>query len=396
MGEQNDIFQLLNQMLGYLPAGIGDTLYTVLIFIFVIAVLVFVHEWGHYRAALSVGVHVKQFSIGFGKELFSKVDKNGTRWKVCLIPLGGYVEMLGQEDGKPVGKSDDDKSFANKTILQRAWIIFAGPFVNFVFAFVVLVGLMMVGEHKLMPQVGEVMQGTPAERAGLQPNDIVRVVNETEIVGWIDMVETIQSQAGRDVQLVIERDGKFIPITIRPELKIIKNIFGEDKKVGQIGISSSQNTFKVYHNPLTAIGLGAVRTYELTELTLQSIWKLITGIVSVDQLAGPLGIADMASDTAKHGSYALFMFMVIISINLGIINLLPIPILDGGQLVFLLVESIKGSPVGERAQMWGIRFGLVFVACLIVVSTTNDIRRFEWIDRVGNALFSDAEKVRDK
>jgi regulator of sigma E protease len=387
MSDSMDIFQMLNSLTGMLPGG--DLLYTVLIFVFVLGILVFVHELGHYKAAKSVGIFVEQFSIGFGKEIWGKIDSSGTRWKVCLMPLGGYVQMFGEYEGRAVEKKRQHESFTHKSVLQRAWVVVAGPLANFVFALVVLIGLMLIGEKKLTAEVGEVLPDMPAQAAGLQQGDVIRLIDELEVKDWDQLRDYVSAHPDRPLQLVVQRGERMLPILLTPKLETFTDPLGDEHQVGRIGIVPSYTTFDQRHDPLTAIKLGFVRMYEMTETTLVSIYRLATGTISAKHIAGPLGIADMAGATAEHGSYHLLMFMVIISINLGIINLLPIPMLDGGQLVYLLVEAIKGSPVSEAVQQWGMRLGFGLVACLVVLATHNDIRRFEWIESAKSLIIKD-------
>lgn len=370
-----DLFAALHKLAELDTTGISTIIYTVFVFIIVIGVLVFVHEWGHFTAARSVGVKVEQFSIGFGKEIWARTDKHGTRWKISLIPLGGYVQMMGQEDGKAITASDDPNSFASKPKWARAWIIFAGPFVNFLFAIVVLAGLFMFGEEKLYAQVGEVLPNTPAYEAQMQPNDKVLEIEGTPIAEWRDMVNVISERPNQPTQMSILRGEQRLNLVITPAAEEVPNLFGEPETVGRIGIQSAGETFKVYHNPIAAVGLGVKRTYELTGTMLVSIGKLLTGQVSAKHIAGPLGIADLAEESAQHGTAALLMFMVVISINLGIVNLLPIPVLDGGHLLFIGFETLFGKPPSEAIQMWGTRLGLALVLALVLFSTSNDLQR---------------------
>ena len=395
-----DLLQTLSQLFNAVPYG--DTIYTALVFIVVLSILVFVHEMGHFLAARSVGVRVNEFAVGFGREIWGRTDKRGTRWKICWLPLGGYVQLFGQDDLRAVklSKTKQKESFAHKTVLQRAWVIVAGPLANFVFALVVLAGLMMVGEQRLSPVIGEVLPETPAAAAGLQPGDRVQAIDGAPVGDWDDMRERISARAGETLMLTLLRPQAAEPahqeaaeqvqqpatapvfnevrLPLTPELQTITDVFGDEHQVGRIGISPSYETFTVYHGPLQALAEAGQKTWELTALTVTSIWKLITGALSTDQLSGPLGIANMAGNTAAEGGiYALFMFMVLISVNLAVLNLLPVPVLDGGHLLFLAYEAVFGRPPGERAQNWGLRFGLMFIVMLVCLSTFNDVMRLE-------------------
>ena len=365
-----------------------NVLETIGVFVGVLGVLVFVHEWGHYAAAKSVGIKVKEFAVGFGPALYRWHDKSGTAWKIGSIPLGGYVHMKGQEDGKAMEVSNDPDSFTSKTVLQRSWVVFAGPLVNFVFALLLLMGVMMWGEERLLPEIGGLQENMPALEAGLQEGDVVRVVNDVAVEHWDHLRELTGQSAEKTLQMVVERQGELIPITVTPEFVTYTDLLGDEHTVGRIGASPSGERFVIRHGIVGGLWRGVEKTWEMISLTYISIYKLIIGSVSPENLAGPLGIADMAKQSSDQGWYTLFMFMAIISINLGIINLIPIPILDGGHLLFFAIEAVKGSPVGEKTQEWSLRFGLVAILALVLFSTSNDVRRFA--DR-----FSEAEPAVD-
>jgi regulator of sigma E protease len=367
-----DFFQALSEWSTAVPGG--ETLYTVFVFLIVLGVLVFVHEWGHFAAAKSVGIKVEEFAIGFGRAIAQWTDRHGTIWKIGFIPLGGYVQMKGQEDGKPVTASGEPDSYASKTVGQRAWAVVAGPLANFVLALAVFIVLMWVGEQKLLPEVGHVQEGMPATGV-LQKGDSITAVNGTVVADWDTLQKLTSESANQELNMKIERGGKVIFVRLTPELTTFTDLLGDEHTVGRIGIGPSGATFSIAHGPLQGIWRGVEKTWEVTSLTFVSIYKLIIGAVSPEHIAGPLGIADLAGSSASHGTYHLLMFLAIISINLGIINLLPVPVLDGGHLIFLLLEKIKGAPVGEVAQVWSLRFGLGLILLLVVFATHNDLRR---------------------
>lgn len=352
----------------------GALIFTTVLFILVLSILVFVHEWGHYIAARSVGIKVDVFSIGFGRSIASWVDKNNTRWKIGWLPFGGYVQMFGQEDLKATSRSTKAGHFMSKTVLQRAWVICAGPLANLIFGFLLLITVMLTGEHRLLPQVGDVLPDMPSVGV-LQSGDTVQAINGQPIVDWDEMLTMVSDNAGQPLTFTINRNNTPQDVVITPQVKAFTDLLGDEHIVGRIGITPSYNTFVTYHGPANAIGRAAGKTWELTSLTVLSLYKLAIGAISADNLTGPLGIANLTGQTAASGLFALLMFMTVITINLCIVNLFPLPILDGGHLVFLVYEKIMGKPVGANAQEWLFRIGLACIIMLALFATTNDLRR---------------------
>ncbi|MFZ2620218.1 MAG: RIP metalloprotease RseP [Alphaproteobacteria bacterium] len=377
-----DLVQSLATWLAQFPGG--DTAFTVLVFVVVLGVLVFVHEYGHYAAARSVGVYVQEFAVGFGPAVARWRAKNGTNWKVGIIPLGGYVQMKGQVDGEVIKASAEPDSFAAKTLWQRAWIVSAGPLANFVLALAVYTGLMLHGEEVLLPVVGSFHEEVKvAQNAGMQVGDVIQVVNAAPIESWDDLVTEIAKTGGADIELVVKRAEQILPILVTPQTHTYTDLLGDVQVRPLIGIQPdySQVMTKTY-SPVAAMQRGAERTWEVVALTYYSLYKLIVGAVSADNIAGPLGIADLASQSAQNGTYALLVFLAIISVNLGVINLLPVPILDGGHLVFFAIEGLKGSPVSEKAQEWSLKTGFALIICLFLFATSNDIKRQGWLEKM--------------
>lgn len=356
----------------------GETMFTVGMFLVVLSVLVFFHELGHYAAARSVGIKVMAFSIGFGREVFGWTDKAGTRWKVGWLPLGGYVQMKGQEDLKPTKVSREKDSFAAKTIAERAWVVSAGPLANIVLAFVLLVAVMLTGEHRLKPEVGDVLADMPASGV-LQTGDGILQADGIKVTEWDDVQTYISEHPNLPVRLDIVRDGQPMSVTLTPKSTTFTDLLGDVHHVGRIGVAPSYATNVTQHPPGEAVVRAAERTWELTSLTLRSLYKLLIGAISPDNLTGPLGIADMTGQAASSGTFALLMFMVIISINLGIVNMFPLPVLDGGHLVFLALEKLRGKPLSEMTQEWAMRVGLTLIVMLALFSTLNDTKRMGWI-----------------
>lgn len=352
----------------------GDTVFTVVLFLFVLSVLVFFHELGHYAAARSVGIRVEAFSIGFGREIVGFRDKHGTRWKFGWIPLGGYVQMRGQEDLKPIESSVDPLSYGSKTLLQRAWVIVAGPLANLLLGFVLLMAIMLTGEHRLKAEVGAVQPDMPASGV-LQNGDTVLALDGQPIADWDAMQAYVSERAGQPVVVRVMRDGAEQDVQMTPTTTRFTDRLGDEHTVGRIGIAPSMATFVTVHPAGEALVRAAGRTWELTYLTVLSLYKLLIGAISPDNLTGPLGIADMTGQAASSGTFALMMFMVVISINLFVVNLFPLPVLDGGHLVLLALEGIRGRPLGALAQEWLMRVGLVLIVMLALFSTFNDTKR---------------------
>lgn len=372
-----------------------DTLNTVLWFLVVLSIIVFVHEWGHYWVARRNGVRVEVFSIGFGPEIFGWHDKSGTRWRVSAIPLGGYVKMFGMvEDGesdaqsflekgaddegadepRPVELSDEEKavSFAYKTVGQRAAIVFAGPAINFLFAMVVLAGIaMVVGVPELRVSVAEVMPNSAAAEAGLEADDVLVRINEAEIAGADVVQRVVSSSPGQTLPLTVLRGGREVTLSITPD-----SADSNGESVGRIGVRM-QSTIDGFSqlNPFSAAIFGIEKTFSITGQALVNIGNLLIGQGNFKDLGGPIAIAQMSGQAAEQGYLQLVFFMAVLSINLGLINLFPIPILDGGHLLFMGIEAVRGKPLNERAQEYGFRIGLALVLLLMVSVTWNDIVR---------------------
>lgn len=351
----------------------GTTAFTVVLFILVLGILIFVHELGHYLAARSVGIRVDAFSIGFGREIFGWTDKHGTRWKIALIPMGGYVQMHGQEDGKAYSSENDPDSFSAKAIWQRAWVIIAGPLFNLLFGFLLLLAVMLSGEHRLKAQVGQTVPDMPAA-AVFQPGDTILALNTEPVADWDAFQKKVQENLGAPIEATFDRNGEMLNATVTPKVTQFTDFLGNEHTVGRLGIAPSYDTFVVKHPPVEAITRAASRTWEITSLTVISLYKLVIGAVSADNLTGPLGIANLTGQTASSGLFALSMFMVVITINLCIVNLFPLPVLDGGHLIFLAYEKLRGKPVGPRAQEWAFRFGLACIIGLALFATMNDVK----------------------
>ncbi len=363
-------------------------------FLIVLTALVFVHELGHYAIARRNGVRVEVFSVGFGPELFGFTDKVGTRWKFSAIPLGGYVKMFGEaslETHQDVVMTADQKavSFSHKTLGQRAAIVFAGPAANFIFAIVILAGLFMaVGRP--MPQdfaeagIGGVVEDSAADQAGLMAGDRILAVDGKPIGDFFDLKSAVEASDGRPLAFEIQREDAVFTATVTPRIVTSTTDAGEIKAY-RLGVYAPGPNY-VRLGPFSAAWQAVSETWRLTLGTLAAVGEIIAGDRGTDELGGPLRIAKLSGDFAESGVVTLFGFMALLSINLGLINLFPIPILDGGHLLFYAIEAVRGRPLGERAQEYGLRIGLALILSLMVFVTINDFVHLSVLDFIRDLL----------
>jgi regulator of sigma E protease len=441
-------------------------LYSVLALIVTLGILVTVHEYGHYWVARRCGVKVLRFSVGFGKILWSRTDKNGTEFAIAAIPLGGYVKMLDEREG-PVADELLDQSFNRKTVWQRMAIVLAGPAANILFAIFAYWIMFMVGVSQVKPIVGELapqgiadnsglqsnqlitavdgqaveswqqvnfqllarigetgeieisagdqsyslaiqewlsnaeqpnpltdlgiqpyrpqvpailaelQDGKAAKQAGLLPGDLIEKVDGVAIQQWYDFVELVQASAGKALNIQIMRNQQALELTLIPGVRALEN----GKTVGFVGamvqppVIPDDFVTTLRYNPITALLKGAEKTWNMSVVTLDSIGKMIQGLLSVKNLSGPITIAKVANDSAQAGFEAFVGFLAYISIMLAIVNLLPIPVLDGGHFLFYVIEAIKGSPVSEKIQLMGMKLGMTMMLMIMVVAMFNDVSR---------------------
>ena len=358
------------------------TWYYIIIFLFVLTVLIYVHEWGHYWVARRNGVRVEVFSIGFGPEVFGWTNELGTRWKIGLIPLGGYVKMFGEnlsdEKGENTRQFTDEElavSFHHKSLAQRSSIVAAGPIVNFLFAILTFAALAMFeGTAKPLAVVGDVLSKSAASEAGLKKNDRILAINDSEIVFFSDLRRIVIDNPGKKLRFQILRNDKSTMLTAVPKTANGLDDAGNNTIIGVLGVRPNLE-FLVYerHNPAKALWIGLNQTFTMTINILDYIGDMITGKKTAEDLGGPIRIAQISGDMAKGGLSKLILLMAMLSVNLGLINLFPIPMLDGGHLAFYAVEAIRGKPIGPQLQEYGFRFGLILVLVLVVFVTWNDL-----------------------
>jgi regulator of sigma E protease len=352
-------------------------------FLVLLTPLVFVHELGHFLVARWCKVRVEVFSIGFGRELFGFTDKHGTRWKFSLLPLGGYVRMFGMaaselEGGEApprmMSEADRKVSFAEKKVWQRAAIVAAGPAANFIFAIVVFACLYATyGKQFTAPVLDEIVKDSAAAEAGLLPGDRILSLNGQEIATFEDLAEQILLNMDQPLQLSIDRAGQVLAIEATPRITVRKDLLGKEMKAALLGVASHTPGPVLTLGPVDALVTGAEDTYLKTVGMLKGVWQMISGQRSAEEIGGVLRIATISGTMADFGFYAFVSLAVILSINLGLINLFPVPMLDGGHLAYYAVEALRGRPLSDGAQEWGLKIGLAMVLSLMLFATWNDL-----------------------
>ncbi len=356
-------------------------LWTILFFILALAPLIFIHEMGHYLVARWCGIKAEVFSIGFGKRLFGWTDARGTDWRVCLVPLGGYVRFAG--DMSPVSEPNDSwldlpeaersVTFQSKPLWQRAAVVAAGPLTNLLLAVLIFAGFALAyGKSVTPPVVQEVVAGSPAQKAGLALGDRIVRINGSKIETFDALSAMVQDRPGMKLTLEFERGGAAETLEIVPAVRTEKDRFGNIFRYGQLGIGSSK-VERVDVSVIEAPIVGVQETISTLDRMIGGLWQIITGRRSVDELGGPIKIAQVSGQVATMGWLAFLNFVALISINLGFINLLPIPMLDGGHLTFYALEAIRRKPTSPRVMEFAFRSGLALVFGLMVFTTLNDL-----------------------
>lgn len=351
-------------------------------FLFVLTVVVFFHELGHFLVARWCGVRVLVFSVGFGPELVGFNDRHGTRWKISAIPLGGYVKFFGDEnaasvpDAEAVSQMSDAErreSFFYKPVRQRSAIVAAGPIANFLLAIVIFAAVFtLYGKQASPARVETVQPNSAALAAGFQPGDLIVSINGRKIETFTDMQRLVSTSAGESLTVEVDRGGARQTLKATPKLTEMKDNFGNVHRIGVLGITGARGE-PVKVDPLTAVKLGVEETWFVVERTLSYLGGVIVGRESADQLGGPIRIAQVSGQVATAGFVALIHLAAVLSISIGLLNLFPIPLLDGGHLLFYAIEGIRGRPLSDRAQEYGFRIGLAIVLLLMIFATFNDI-----------------------
>lgn len=355
-------------------------------FLFVLTIVVFFHELGHFLVARWNGVKVLTFSLGFGPELIGFNDRHNTRWKISAIPLGGYVKFFGDESEASVPSSEvlsamteEERkgSFHHKSVGARAAVVAAGPIANFILAIVIFTCLFtFFGKPSTTAQVDTVQAGSAAAAAGFQTGDVVKAIDGSTISSFSDMQRIVGVRAGEQLSFTIKRGNGTVELRAKPELKEIKDSFGNVHRLGVLGITRATAVGEVTTervNPATAFVLGVKETWFVVDRTIAYIGGVFTGREAADQVGGPLRIAQISGQVATIGLTALIHLAAVLSISIGLLNLFPVPLLDGGHLLFYAFEAVRGRPLSERAQEFGFRIGLGLVLMLMVFATYNDI-----------------------
>ena len=364
-------------------------------FLALLTVLVFVHEYGHYIVARWCGVRVEVFSIGFGPELIGRYDKHGTRWKVSAIPLGGYVKMFGQganllegEAGKAMSAEDRKVAFDYKSVWRRMAIVAAGPAANYLFAALIFTVIFAVhGKDVAAPVIGETLAGSAAAEAGLQPGDRIVSLNGTAIDDFNDIAEFVQLNLDQEIAIGIERSGTVQTVQVQPTISIEKDTLGNEIRLGRLGIKAAGKSDRIELGVGQAVYEGVTRVFDVSGKMLKGVWQIITGVRPADEVGGVLRIGYLSGEIAQIGIWQLVMFAAMLSVNLGLVNLFPIPLLDGGHLTYYCIEAVRGKPLGERTQEWGFRIGIAFVLGLMLFATWNDLVFLDVIGKL-RALFT--------
>jgi regulator of sigma E protease len=372
--------------MGSLGAFGGNLASYIVPFLFVLTIVVFFHELGHFLVARWCGIKVLVFSIGFGPEIVGFYDRYGTRWKISAVPLGGYVKFFGDDNAASAPDSEAARamtdaeravSFVHQRVGPRAAVVAAGPIANFILAILIFAGVFLLfGKQTTSARVDTVQPASAAEAAGFKPGDLVTAIDGEKIDSFSDMQRIVSISAGTPLNIEVERGGVRVTLKATPQLRELKDNFGNMHRLGVLGISRSMapgdiKTQKL--GPLAAVAAGVQETWFVVDRTLSYLGGVFTGREAADQLGGPIRIAQVSGQVASAGFVALIHLTAVLSVSIGLLNLFPIPLLDGGHLLFYAIEAARGRPLSERAQEVGFRIGLAIVVMLMIFATFNDI-----------------------
>ncbi len=373
---------------------------TVVYAIIVLGILIFVHELGHFLLAKLMGVSVEKFSLGFGPKLIGKTIGE-TEYLLSAFPLGGYVKMFGEggfieggeshhppeENGaaleqavapvmRELTEEEKSRSFAHKPVLARIAIVIAGPVFNLLFAWMIFIVLCMIGVPTVTTKIGEALKDKPAAKAGMLKGDVITAINNKPINRWEQIAEGVTASKGQPLAVTIKREAQVISFTITPEPRVSKNLFGEKVSGYAIGVASAGDIVTEYFNPFQAVIKGTEQTWKVIDLTFMSLVKMVQRVVPMDSVGGPIMIAKMAGEQASAGIAPFLAFMALLSINLGVLNLLPVPVLDGGHLLFYIMEFVFRRPVPQKVREYAQQIGMALLLGLMVLAFYNDIIRY--------------------
>ena len=352
-------------------------IYYVIPFILVLGILIFFHEFGHFIVAKYFNVKVLKFSLGFGNKVIGK--KIGeTEYLISSVPLGGYVKLLGEggDEDQEISPEDEARSFNNQPVLKRIAIVCAGPVFNLLFAVIVFSLFYLIAGYQVMtPEIGQVRENSPASQAGMKKGDVIIAISGKPIESWDQIKAIVQKNAGTPLDIVVKRGSKTLALRVVPEVSTMRNIFGEKVNTALIGIVAAGKFKTINLGPVQAISQGFKKTWDVTKLTCLTIVKLFERVVPIKTLGGPILIGQMTGELAKQNLAYLIPFMAVISVNLGILNLLPVPILDGGLILFLLIELVLGRPISLKKRDLAQKVGLILLIMLMMVVMYNDITR---------------------
>ncbi|MBW1674361.1 MAG: RIP metalloprotease RseP [Deltaproteobacteria bacterium] len=353
----------------------STVLYYIIPFIVVLGVLIFFHELGHFLIAKLCNVKVLKFSLGFGPKVMGK-KMGETEYIISAFPLGGYVKMLGEENNEEIIPEEAHRSFSKQPVVARIAIAAAGPIFNFLLAFILFSGIFLISGYPIMiPEVGQVRPDSPADKSRLLKGDIIEYIDGKKINKWGDIKKFIEKSPHKDLHMVIIRGNKRISTIVSPKEEIVKNIFGEEIKSALIGIVASGNINELQLGPFQALMEGGKKTWELTALTVLTVVKLFQGVIPLKTLGGPIMIGQLTGDIARENLGYLFPFMAVISINLAILNLLPVPVLDGGLILLFLIEIVIRKPLSIKKREMAQKIGFFLLILLMGIVFYNDLVR---------------------
>lgn len=369
----------------FLAVSATTGMFFIAAFLIALMVIVFFHEYGHYKVARWCGIDIEAFSIGFGKEIAGWHDKHGTRWKLSLLPLGGYVKFKGDNNAASFPDADavaqaklDPGNFHGKPVWQRAAVVVAGPAANFILAIVIFaLFYAVVGVTVVDPKVGEILPGSAAEQAGIEVGDTVLEIDGKAIGSFRDIQQAVYDRAEQPVTVVIDRSGSKLSLSATPKLSEQDDGMGGKLRTGLLGIRPMADAIHVEtYGPVQSFTMAVDEIWLITSSSLKYVGRIFLGRENGDQLRGPAGIAQVVGYAASNGIYSFVGIIAFLSVSIGLINLFPIPMLDGGHLVYYAIEAIRGKPLGQMAQEWGFRIGFSVVIMLLLMGTWNDVLRF--------------------